>query len=265
MREHNQLTFNDSPVESRTKLYLTQPENFMKSSSGITLKAVASLAIAAFSILNLQAQAAPRAMRVTAIAGDVQYARGGSSFVPIAMGARVGKGDVIKTGPGSHADIQTGDNTGQIQIAPQSTLAIDEATVTRTDADTLTDTQLSLNAGAMYGRVNRLSKGSRFEVATPKGIVGIRGSTSTFSLTADGQLTIVEGEGAIAFGTNDVVVVKAGETVGPNDRPAHPAPEQWLADISSALRDALTHGLGKELKPFIPAVEPFISPTLPGK
>src|SRR5688572_872433 len=160
----------------------------MKLSSTLTLKAVASLAIAAFSIHNVQAQAVARTMRVTAIAGDVTYAHGGGSYAPIAIGTKLGKGDVVKTGPGSHVDIQTGDNTGQIQLAPQSTLGIDDATITRTGADAITDTKLSLNSGAMYARVNKLAKGSRYEIATPKGIAGIRGST--LSLTADGQLTM---------------------------------------------------------------------------
>jgi len=235
----------------------------MKLSSTLTLKAVASLAIAAISILQLQAQATPRTVRVTGIAGDVQYARGGGSYGPIAIGTKLGKGDVIKTGVGSHVDLDMGDNTGQVQLAPQSTLAIDEVTISKTGADLLTETQLSLNSGAMYARVNKLSKGSRYEIATPNGIAGIRGST--LLLTADGQLTMGEGEGAIAYGPNDVVVVKAGETVGPKDRPPRPAPGQWLSDIVHALRDAVTHGLGRELRPFVPPVEPFISPALPGR
>ena len=235
----------------------------MKLSSTLTLKAVASLAIAAITTLHVQAQATPRAVRVTGIAGDVQYSHGGGSYGPIALGTKLGKGDVIKTGVGSHVDLDMGDNTGQVQLAPQSTLAIDEVTSTKTGADVLTETQLSLNSGAMYARVNKLSKGSRYEIATPNGIAGIRGST--LSLTADGQLTMGEGEAAIAYGPNDVVVVKAGETVGPKDRPPRPAPGQWLSDIVHALRDAVTHGLGKELRPFVPPVEPFISPALPGR
>ena len=235
----------------------------MKLSSGLTLNAVALLAIASFSTVNLHAQATPRVVRVTGIAGDVQYAHGGGSFNPLSAGAKLGKGDVIKTGAGSHVDLDMGDNTGHLQLAPRSTLAIDEVTITRTGADLLTETQLSLNAGAMYAQVNKLSKGSRYEIATPNGIAGIRGST--LSLTADGQLTMGEGEAAIAFGPNDVVVVKAGETVGPKDRPPRPAPGQWLSDIVHALRDALTHGIGRDLQPFVPPVEPFISPTLPGR
>jgi len=235
----------------------------MKLSSSLTLKAVASLAIAALSTLHLQAQASPRAVRVTGIAGDVHYAHGGGSLVPVSVGTKLVKGDVIKTGVGSHVDLDMGDNVGQVQLAPHSSLAIDEVTSSRTGADVLTETQLSLNTGTMYARVNKLSKGSRYEIATPNGIAGIRGST--LALTADGQLTMGEGEAAIAYGPNDVVVVKAGETVGPKDRPARQAPGQWLSDIVHALRDALTHGIGQELRPFVPPVEPFISPTLPGR
>src|SRR5687767_14970687 len=169
----------------------------MKLSSSLTLKAVASLAIAALSTLHLQAQASPRAVRVTGIAGDVHYAHGGGSLVPVSVGTKLVKGDVIKTGVGSHVDLDMGDNVGQVQLAPHSSLAIDEVTSSRTGADVLTETQLSLNTGTMYARVNKLSKGSRYEIATPNGIAGIRGST--LALTADGQLTMGEGEAAIAY------------------------------------------------------------------
>jgi hypothetical protein len=76
---------------------------------------------------------------------------------------------------------------------------------------------------------------------------------------------MAEGEGAMAYGANDVEIVHESETVGPNDRPAHRASDQALRDIEEALRDASTHGTGQTLEPFVPDIEPFISPTLPGR
>ena len=243
---------------------LAQPENVMKLSPVCSFKAIASLAIVAFWTLNLHAQnATPRSVRVSAIGGSASHSRAGGAFVPLAAGAKLGKGDVIKTGAGSHVDLDMGSNVGLVQVAPNSTFSIDEVTVTHTGTDVLTETQVSLSAGAMYAKVNKLAKGSRYEITTPKGIAGIRGSA--LSLTAAGQLTMGEGEAGIAFGPNEVEIAHEGETVGPNDRPAHPATAQALRDIVEALRDAATHGLGAELQPFVPPIEPFISPALPGR
>jgi hypothetical protein len=54
---------------------------------------------------------------------------------------------------------------------------IDEATITQTQVEQLTDTQLSISSGGIYAKVNKLAKGSRFEISTPKGIAGIRGTS----------------------------------------------------------------------------------------
>lgn len=236
----------------------------MKLSSVFSFKAIASVAIVAFWTLGLHAQnATPRTVRVSAMAGSASLSKAGGAYGPLAIGAKLDKGDVIKTGAGSHVDLDMGKNVGVVQIAPNSTFSIDEATATHTGTDVVTETQLSLSAGKMYAKVNKLAKGSRYEITTPKGIAGIRGSA--LSLTSNGQLTMGEGEAGIAFGPNDVEIVHEGETVGPSDRPSHAASEDALRDIVEALRDASTHGLGQDIQPFVAPLEPFISPTLPGR
>jgi hypothetical protein len=259
------LTFVSSLVKSAANTLRWRSQKYvMKLSPIFSFKAIASLAVVAFWTFGLHAQnASSRTVRVTGLAGSARYSHGGDAFVPLSLGTKLGKGDVIKTGGGSHVDLDMGGNVGVVQVAPNSTFSIDEVTATSTGTDVLTDTQLSLTSGAMYAKVNKLAKGSRYEITTPKGIAGIRGSA--LYLTAGGQLTMAEGEAGIAFGANDVEIVHEAETVGPNDRPAHRASDQALHDIEEALRDATTHGSGQTLEPFVPAIEPFISPTLPGR
>jgi len=238
----------------------------MKLSPVFSFKAIASLAVVAFWTLSLNAQnATPRTVHVSGLAGTVSHSHAGGQFVPLASGAKLGKGDVIKTGPGSHVDLDMGRNVGMVQVAPNSTFSIDEVTATSTGTDMLTDTQVSLSAGTMYAKVNKLAKGSRYEITTPKGIAGIRGSA--LSMTAAGQLTMGEGEGGIAFGPTDVEIVHEKETAGPSDRPSHPASAQALREIVDALRDAATHGAGPEIRAFWSADQEdgFISPTTGAK
>jgi hypothetical protein len=238
----------------------------MKLSLRLFLKVMASLAVTALLTFFASAQnASARETSVTALAGDARYSKGGGAFVPLSIGTKLSEGDVIKTGAGSHVDIDLGD-VGLMQLAPNSTFAVRSLKVTPTAADVVTETDLDLKSGAIYFKVNKLSKASRFEITTPKGIAGIRGSAGL--MTADGQLTMTEGTAGIAYPNNggvDTFIVHDGETVGPSDRPPHRASEEVLRDIAEALRDAATHGIGRDVQPFVPPLEPFISPVLPGK
>ncbi len=202
---------------------------------------------------------------INALAGDVRYSNKDGAWVSAATGIKLYAGDKVKTGASSHVDIDIGGNVGIIQVAPQSILVIDKITSTDAGADRVTETQVSVNEGAIYAKINKLAKGSRYEIATPKGVAGIRGTTAY--VTADGQVTILDGSAGVAYpnGTNsvDTFIVKAGETVGPTDRPPHPAPSDLLRSIVEALRDAATHGIGREIPPFIQPLAPFISPVFP--
>jgi len=240
----------------------------MKLSPIMSLKATALLVLAAFFTASANAQTRAREASVLALAGDAQYSAGGTgNFTPVAVGTKLREGDVIKTSKGSHVDLDLGHNVGLLQAAPDTTLALKTMKVTETPADVVTETDLDLKEGAVFFKVNKLAKASRYEITTPKGIAGIRGTTGY--MNADGTLVIHEGVGGVSYpnggGGADTFVLRDGEMVGPNDRPPHPAPGSLLRDIVEALRDAATHGIGGPLQPFVPPVDFFISPTLPGR
>lgn len=240
----------------------------MKLNFNSSFKAMALVSVAALLAFPVAAQSKKREAQVLGLAGNVTYsAGGGGTFTPLYIGTKLHEGDVIKTGGASHADIALGDNVGVVQVAPHSTCVVRTLTTTDTGAERVTETDLDLKEGAVFFNVNKLAKASRFEITTPKGIAGIRGTSG--SMTADGQLTVQEGMAGAAFpnttGGVDTFIVNAGETVGPADKPSHAAPEQWLRDIVGALSDAATHGIGREFTPFVPPVEPFISTVLPGR
>ena len=227
---------------------------------------VAALAVPALtSALSAAQNTSDRVARLNALAGDVRVSTKGGSFEIAAGGTLLHPGDIVKTGAGSHADIDLGGNVGIVQIAPRSIFVLDKMTITDAGQEKLTETQLKIDEGAFYAKINKLAKGSRYEIATPKGIAGIRG-TSIYA-TADGQITVLEGTAGVAFpnppNPPDVYVAHDGETVGPNDRPPHPVSEDLQRDIVEALRDAITHGSGPEWPPFVPPQDPFISTTLP--
>jgi hypothetical protein len=240
----------------------------MKLSSVFSSKAMALFGLAALFTTSVLAQTRAREATVMASAGDARYSAGGTgAFTPLALGTKLHEGDVIKTTAGSHVDIDLGNNVGLVQVAPNSTLGLQTMKVTPTQADQVTETDLDLKEGAIFFKTSKLAKASRYEIATPKGIAGVRGTSGY--MNADGTLAVGEGLAGISYpnggGGADTFVLKDGESVGPNDKPPHPAPGDLLRDIVEALRDAATHGIGHDIQPFVPPVDFFVSPTLPGR
>lgn len=262
----------------RLKYFISvKPEHVMKPRNNLKSKAFAALTLVAISLSALQAQdTSDRTIMAVALSGDAKYAHGNGSFIPLARGVKLAKGDVIKTGINSRVDLQMGNNAGVVRVAENSTLTIDGATVTKTGADVVTDTQLTLGSGGLYAKVNKLAKGSRYEITSPKGIAGIRGTSLYFG--ADGRLTVGKGTAGAAYPNNaggvDTFVVNDGQTVSPTDNPPHPATVEELRRINEELTAAVMHmwdekrpaaiGLD-ELDPSAGFPEPFVSPTLPGK
>lgn len=239
--------------------------NNMKPTSNGFLAAFAALAFLISSLPALAQKTVDRVAVVNALAGDVRYSTKNGAWVAAVIGTKLYAGDKVKTGAGSHVDIDLGGNVGIIQVASRSLFVIEKITSTDTGAERVTETQIAINDGAIYAKINKLAKGSRYEIATPKGIAGIRG-TAVY-VTADGQVTVLDGEAVVVYpngsGGVDTYIVKAGQTVGPTDRPAHTAPTELLASIVEALRDAANHGVGHGIPPFVQPPGPFISPVLP--
>src|ERR1051325_2476845 len=209
-----------SPHRVASNIYLAQPDTFMKLTFDHSFKAMALLSLVTTFAFSADAQSTrKREPHVTALAGDVRYSAGGGNFVPVSIGTKLHEGDVIKTGRGSHVDIDLGNHVGLVQIAPHSTAVVRTATMTDTAADSVTETDFDLKEGAMFFKVNKLAKASRFEITTPKGIAGVRGTTG--SMTADGVLTVGEGMAGAAYPNNgnvETFIVHGGETVGPTDK-----------------------------------------------
>ena len=238
---------------------------FMKFTSKLWLQTLAALALFVVAFPALAQNTKERIAVFNAVAGDVRYSSKDGAWVPASIGTKLYAGDKVKTGAGSHADIDLGGNVGIVQVAAQSLFVIEKITSTDAGSERVTETQIAVNDGAIYAKINKLAKGSRYEIATPKGIAGIRG-TAVY-VTADGQVTVLDGQAAVAYpngnGGVDTYLVKAGETVGPNDRPPHPATPDLLRSIVEALRDAATHGVGRETPLFVQPGTPFISPVFP--
>jgi hypothetical protein len=164
-----------------------------------------------------------RTAKVVRVKGAARYSTGNNVWQPLEPGTRLKAGAIINTAGDSYVDIvldESGSSapfateTGQIstgavlsyrptaerdvlRVFADSVLAIDKLTKMDTGADQVTETQLDLRSGKIFGSVKKLSAASRYEVKIPNGVAGIRGTM--FVITADGIVSVYSGSVVIAY------------------------------------------------------------------
>jgi hypothetical protein len=169
----------------------------MKSRQRFANKLVAVVAsLMVLALATLQAQTQQGKAEVRAIIGKAAYATGNAPFMDLKVGTVLYSGSTIKTAPGSSVDLFLGNSAGVVRVTESTTVALDRLTLTDTGADIVTETQLDLREGTILGNVNKLSAASRYEIRTPNGVAGIRGtryqiSASSFIILLDGVMVYV--------------------------------------------------------------------------
>jgi hypothetical protein len=188
-------------------------------------------------------------VKVVNIKGSARYLYGANAtWQPLKTGALLKPGAIIQTASGSYVDIvlnnpnaagiplsamtemasmSSSSSSGPssniayqpkaeqdaVRIFENTVLGIDKLTVDQTGADTVTETQLDLKAGSIFGTVKKLSAASKYEVKIPNGVAGIRGTI--YFLSADGVFRVLDGSAVLAYvGSNGTVitqVVTAGQ------------------------------------------------------
>lgn len=171
----------------------------------------------------------PGVIKVAKVTGTVT-ARTEAGTVTLAAGAELGQGAVITTGKDASV-VLVFSNGATINLAQDSVLSIDEflqdpfpdeVAVSKLTAEpTVSNTKLNLSRGELVGNVKKLNHdgGSTFNIQTPVGAAGIRGTTFRIVFRPDGtgkaffSLTTVEGNVVLASG---VVNMPANASVANN-------------------------------------------------
>src|SRR5438477_6178858 len=157
---------------------------------------VCGLAVAMIS--SLAAQTTGRGVaKVVRVKGGARYTTGNNVWLPLKPGAILKPGTVIQTADdGSLVDLALGDGDvpiasprpviadatsrsyaptseqNMVRLFENSVLAIDKLTSVETGADMVTETQLDLQRGRLFGNVKKMSGASKYEVNLPNGVAG---------------------------------------------------------------------------------------------
>lgn len=193
---------------------------------------------------NSFAQDKPAYATVVRITGEARYSADGTTWHPLVVGQVLGSGDVVETATDGSLDMVLGGKVPKnlvsrpdvVAPAPDSgvsgmsaykssaaqnvihmdsgtVLAIDKLTTGDTGVDAVSDTELDLRQGTIFGNVKKLSASSQYLIKMPNGIAGVRGTT--FLLSANGDLTVIFGSMVISTNKGGQV---STQVLGPGDQ-----------------------------------------------
>ncbi len=171
-----------------------------------------------------------RTGKVVRIKGAARYSTGNNVWQPLKVGTVLRSGNVVQTAAGSFVDIAINESASApsprgaaaasptplhsqpasaqdvVRVLEDSVLAIDKLTAVQTGSDKVTETQLDLRSGKIFGTVKKMSAASRFEVKIPNGVAGVRGTV--YFISADGVISVVSGSMVLAYTKGDEVVTQ---------------------------------------------------------
>jgi len=166
---------------------------------------------------HAQQASAPGQIKAARVTGSVTATKDGNT-ITVVNGTELAQGYVVNTARNSSVMLIFS-NGATLNLAQDSSLAIDEFTqdpfaeeisiAQLTAEPSASQTRLNLSRGELVGNVKKLNydAGSRFDVQTPVGAAGIRGTTFRIVFRPDGtgkaffSLTTVEGNVVLAAGT----------------------------------------------------------------
>jgi hypothetical protein len=236
---------------------------------------VVSLAL----IANAEAQTSKqRTGKVVRIKGAARYSVGNNIWQPLKVGTILKSGYIVQTAQDSFADVVLNEESSApaapaaktsktptaassaapppsptasaarsvdqdvVRILDDSVLSFDRLTAVDTGADRVTETELDLRTGAIFGAVKKQSAASRFEIKIPNGVAGIRGTF--FYANAKGTFACLTGSLVAAFtapdGTPGAQVVAGGYQFNCLTREMSPIAAPFLAQLNLLVSDIAT-------------------------
>jgi len=151
----------------------------MKQFGNLKTLFVAGTAVAALAALSSsQAQEAQGQGTVRSIkGGDATYQVNGGVSLPLKKGQVLPPGSTIMAGNECIVDVYLGQYNGPtLRVTGNTTVSLDTLTYSGSGEDAVSTTKLNLQDGRILGSVRKLGKDSTYEIKTPTGVAGIRGT-----------------------------------------------------------------------------------------
>jgi len=213
--------------------------NFMKKNGRFSMvMACVVAAVGAWVASSVQAAEAGKAV-VRSIRGQAQYQEAGGQWLPLKVGQVLKAGSTVRTANDSHADLFMDQNGPVVRLVENTTLGLDKLNYTATGVETIIETQLDLKSGRIIGIVRKMADQSKYEIKTPNGVAGIRGTE--YDITATSVLRVVSGSMVMVYvktdGTVITQVVNSNEMFVPSDGTVKLIPADQLSQLVPEIRE----------------------------
>src|SRR6266511_91808 len=179
--------------------------NFMKKHGRFSIVMACVVAVVARVVSPVQAAEVGKAV-VRSVKGDAQYQEAGGQWLPLKVGQVLKAGTTVRTANESHADLFLDQNGPVVRLVENTTLGLEKLNYTVTGVDTIIETTLDLKSGRIIGIVRKMADQSKYEIKTPNGVAGIRGTE--YDITATSVLRVVSGSMVMVYVKTDGTVIK---------------------------------------------------------
>jgi hypothetical protein len=114
---------------------------------------------------------------VRSVHGTVDYqADPNGAWMPVRPNMKFPAGVTFRTGPDGTADISVNGTASAVRITNSTVLQIPTMSYVGSAREGDTTTMLNLQTGSVIGNVKKITANSRYEIMSPHGVAGIRGT-----------------------------------------------------------------------------------------
>jgi hypothetical protein len=131
-----------------------------------------------------------RAMART-VKGRATYTTPDGTTKRLKANAELAPGTTIITGPGSFAYLSVNGLSSAVRLDAKTTVVIERMERTGPAREGTTETRLNLKVGSIFGQIKKVAGDSTFEIETPHGVAGIRGTDFAIDVapSSDGKFS----------------------------------------------------------------------------
>jgi hypothetical protein len=166
---------------------------------------------------------------IRSVIGSAQWSIGGGAMRAATPNMILQEGATIQTGADSAVDMQVNGHTSTVRLTSNTTMTLSTMKALGGDSETVLD----VRAGTILSSVRKLSKNSKYQVITARGVAGIRGTdflvqvvlnangppTVTFTCVTGKMICI--GTGIIISASPPSVTLTSGQSWSPPETAAN--------------------------------------------